>query len=651
MSNCSENASGNQVSILSQVLSTLSKIRRDQKYRQIKNIIEDQKYLLKSNLVISDDLLCALKSFSIDAPLIELHEGREVIGLLTFQAIVIDMVIAESVPESLVDLKKLLKDCQIRFVSLFTWQDLQKFIVYADYFGLLSWRKMVDGSSLDWNDITPLDRSLKDCAVSIDDICVFLERVVLKHPNDGALSGLGRTIKEKLSSDPVLRKALEEHIDAIIRNKDIKRFLPNFISGLVHGNEEKFDVLLDQLKESYSDENLFNILYAFGVCCPISKGERFDGIVRDEYKAAKISRQNYLAVSAMRRVVDDGVTFNLHESLRSNATEADLHEVYNYLYDLSERSQSSWYKGLAMKLFSFEEEKMIGRLNFLLYELSEKNLDLVYAVLAERFRSLGSKCFLGEHLEHIFEKDIERFQFNLSSWLNSDSRKTHSAILKICSGRVSSEHCRISPGYFLPLPVKEKVYICLKIAGYVYSMEHLQSLLFSILDISDEQDKILLTNLFSLFRNYLIYNYRSTLDLIKERLASESLKPHHKLFFQALMNYYDQYFEQLNLVGNFIELRCDAKLSEYLRFYRQQQFSDSMKESDKGTFLDMLKPVSLHSSRWAIRRNEEKKHEVMPLGLIQHSMEFPSGEKLDPIAQESLRRTYQKITKDEINIS
>ena len=65
----------------------------------------------------------------------------------------------------------------------------------------------------------------------------------------------------------------------------------------------------------------------------------------------------------------------------------------------------------------------------------------------------------------------------------------------------------------------------------------------------------------------------------------------------------------------------------------------------------MMKPVNIHSKNWAIRRSNQKVHEVQPLGYIEHSVEFPSGEKLNPTFHETLRRNFQRIQKHEISFS
>ena len=93
------------------------------------------------------------------------------------------------------------------------------------------------------------------------------------------------------------------------------------------------------------------------------------------------------------------------------------------------------------------------------------------------------------------------------------------------------------------------------------------------------------------------------------------------------------------------------KLEEFIRFYKSQLFAASMRESNKKGFLSMMKSVNLHAKKWAMRRKGEKIHQVTELALIEHSFEFPSGEKLDPTRQESLRRNFQRIQKHEINFS
>ena len=139
-------------------------------------------------------------------------------------------------------------------------------------------------------------------------------------------------------------------------------------------------------------------------------------------------------------------------------------------------------------------------------------------------------------------------------------------MLRICTKRNSPAVYKVSQIYFRTLTAEEKVYICIKIAGFVYSMEHLQSLLFSVLEAALPEDDALLTNLYGIFDEYLVHNYRSTLDMIKERLKWTDCPAHQRGFLQSIDDNYENYFKGLNKVRVFKELHSDAKTGRIYPF-------------------------------------------------------------------------------------
>jgi hypothetical protein len=122
-------------------------------------------------------------------------------------------------------------------------------------------------------------------------------------------------------------------------------------------------------------------------------------------------------------------------------------------------------------------------------------------------------------------------------------------------------------------------------------------------------------------------------------------------FYESLNYHYERYFAQLKTVRDFPELRPDRKLAEHLRFYTQQKFVQEFKKAPRPAWADFGKSITIHSHRWALRRPEEAKHAPAPLNHIETSAEFPSGERLNPIFQENMRRTYQKMKRDEIDLN
>jgi hypothetical protein len=122
-------------------------------------------------------------------------------------------------------------------------------------------------------------------------------------------------------------------------------------------------------------------------------------------------------------------------------------------------------------------------------------------------------------------------------------------------------------------------------------------------------------------------------------------------FYDDLNESYEQYFRDLGRIKTYPELHPDLVLVQHIQFYTQNQFSEKSKNIGKTGLAALFKNTPIHSHRWAIRRENEPIHQPSPLGHFKTSMEFPSGERLNPIYQETMRRTYQRMKRDEIDIN
>ena len=252
----------------------------------------------------------------------------------------------------------------------------------------------------------------------------------------------------------------------------------------------------------------------------------------------------------------------------------------------------------------------------------------------------------------LVRKDKELFQNCLTDWFLSGERNIYKALLKLCTVRdLEDDDFKLSNKRLATLSEGDKLFIGFKIAGFIYSKEHLQNLMFSLVASVKPEEHTLMQNLFNILYNYVVYNYRSVLDDVKTLLKNSALPVHLRSFYESLVHHYEKYFDQLKTVRDFPELRPDRKLSEHLRFYSQQKFAQEFKNAPRPAWADFSKGVTLHSHRWATRDPENLKHTPSPLDHIETSAEFPSGERLNPIFQETMRRTYQKMQRDEIDLN
>lgn len=611
--------------------------------------IASSTYTIKGEWLVDEKLYRFLDSSGISAQFLSIDSGAFLIDKLLVQLIIIDKLLSQNFKRStLKELEESLKDASKLYKPLLNWNDSGIVIAYLHQMGMTKWGHFVSGASLQWNNFNILDKAMAMIELRAEDIFVFLKKLQRSDAFPGGVHKVSTTLSTKLLSQPKLAVEFEDELDRIIADKELQKFLTAVIIGLSGENGKDFIRLLEIVKHKYEGEVLFQLFWGFIRCCPNEYRLEFEKLIKSKFDSGALSKPQYLQLCGQFKSCSPEIASLVNEPLQ----QGDFVGVYEYLYDLAPtESKEIWFKDAAISIFTLNDSEHKGQLDFLLYNLSGYNLDLIYVLLTARFENLGASHFLGEHLDHIIELDQELFHLNLTKWFNSTHVSVHKAMLKMCSGRHSDGVSKISGTYFKSLSTEEKLFICYKIAGFVYSMENLQSLLFSVLDASESGDEILLVNLEHIFKDYLVYNYRSTLDVIKIKLDSINCPTHHKLFFTPIVDAFEQYFSDLNKVRMFNELRADSKLEELLRFYKQQLFAESMKESNKMGFLSMIKSVNLHAKKWAIRREGETIHKVEPLSLIEHSFEFPSGEKLDPTYQESLRRNYQRIQKHEINFS
>ncbi|GAA4196138.1 hypothetical protein GCM10022289_01370 [Pedobacter jeongneungensis] len=629
--------------------SEFERLRMCNGYHKRDVIIENASFEILDKWIKSPELFDFFKSCDVSDAYLMDQVGNKMVDKVFSQLMLIEYLVEGGLDTSnLSSLGAALKKAAERYKPLLYWNESGMVIAYLEKIAIKEWSSFVGEADMDWNNFNILHKAFSVLEVSFESVLDFLKSLHSATGLTGASHQVSRTLIEKLSAQPVLAARFDRELEMLIDEKYAEDFVTAVIIGLVEGKVENFDRLLDRVKDQFGNEKLYLLLWAFGRCCPDERRKDFQDLIKARFDAKQLDKAQYLKLCGMCRFVGD----DLYALAKEPIVSGDFEGVHDYVYDLvALEHNKKWFSHAAIQIFIADEPSFIGQLNLFLYSLCEHNLDLVYELLTNRFEVMGEYQLLDSNLDHIIDLDHDRFHVYLTKWFNSENRNVHKAMLRICSGRNSSANCKVSQHYFRTLPAEEKVYICIKIAGFVYSMEQLQSLLFSVLDAALPDDEALLTNLQGIFVDYLIYNYRSTLDMIKERLNDTKCPAHQREFLQPIDDDYENYFKNLNRVKVFKELQSDAKLEEFSRFYKNQLFAASMKESNSKGFLSMMKSVNLYAKKWAIRRKEEKVHEVAELALIQHSFEFPSGEKLDPTRQETLRRNYQRIQKHEINFS
>lgn len=530
--------------------------------------------------------------------------------------------------------------------------DRSLLVVYLDRFGYKSWNELALTLDGNWRSIALLNDSLPYCQVSLDAMFHFITVSCDKNPNDLGIGLLGNHILLKFQMEAALSDELQKRLDEVLEAPALRGMLPMFLRAQVGENEETYARLVTELPTRYGLDFPGELYYALGAACPrdLESLASFKRAIDAALQDGSLSPMFYLRAAGVKKIRTSDVIALAVDISSGSANKEELTEVLQFLVIYIDDYTEPWFKDIAARLVVRFEDQHHQLLEHFFYLLQDKDLRLIYELFSARFTALGEKGILKRAWDNLVEKDPELFAEHLTRWFKDGTTNTHFALLHLCSVEIPVSYFRVSSKVLEGVSASERLYIAYKIAGYVYSGDHLQQLLFSIVETVQSDQKALLQHLYSLFDSYVIYNYRGTLDKIDQMLKVSRLPIHLQSFYCQLREDYDQYFADLASIPALKELRPHSRLTEYIRFYSQEKFSLTLKDKEKSGLRSLFKGSPVHSHRWAIWRPEQKVHEVYPLAHIQSSFEFPSGEKLNPAYQELTRRTYQKIRKDEIDI-
>ncbi|MEH3112581.1 hypothetical protein [Pedobacter terrae] len=586
----------------------------------------------------------------------KLLHGSSSISLFLVQFVFIHYYLAngKNNPESLEAVKNFVNDFPMLKSILGDWSGYYKVVIYQDYFKKHSWNDYVKSSTWAWNEINLLDHSILNCKVSFETVLEYLTSIVTKHPNDYGVPRVGKNIILKMELDGLFKREVENNIETIISIESASVFLLSFLRGMIVSRTD-FEKWFKLLSKQYPKGKAFKILYALGVACPTEQScqEELKQEIDNTLATGNISSAECVQLYSIKNFKSEDILDYLIKLSATSVSQEDTNALIHFLLNnLDSDIDSDWFRKILFNIVKIDDEKNLGILNNLFYSLIEKDIKFAYELIEARYELLGPKSFLTDHWHELVIADKDLFSAKLTQWLNSDVTNIHWALLKLCTiNEISPSDFKINATIFRSLALRDKLYIAIKIIGFIYSKDHLQSLMFSLVEYVEQSETILIDNLFRFFYNYVIYNYRTSLDTIKDILKAKELPSHLLKFYDDLDKSYYQYFKDLGIIKDLPELYPDSRLVQHIQFYTQSHFAEKSKDIGKTGFAALFKNTPVHSHRWAIRQDDDSIHAPKSLGYFKTSMEFPSGERLNPIYQETMRRTYQRMKRDEIDIN
>lgn len=504
-----------------------------------------------------------------------------------------------------------------------------------------------------WSDIHLLSSVLPFSNASFDDFLSWITIIVKEQEKDMALGTVGKYVYHSVLFKDDKGHEIEANLTVTANHPQAHHFFLGMLKGLKEKQGKSVKYYTDILLPFLNSSNTFAILYGLGSIAQESDKTKdaFFKLIDNRVNTGDLYLKDFIRLSCYYNYYTPEVCNRIDAVIETTQENDELLAIIEFLHHAPGDVNRAWFFNAVRSIIIKEEASLTQALNYLLIQIAESHLPEAYELFTLRLQKIGAHNLLKTALQEMTRKNPEQFQSSFVRWLLQGNYPVHAALLHISSlSFLGSSLFEIPDHIYNNLTPKEKLFVAYKIVGYVYSMEALQRLILSLIKSIKADHEVLKEGLIFILQEYLVYNYRGTLTLIKNDLSQTTLLPFAKDIYQKVNDHFEDYFEKLNSISVDKELLPSREDVRLRNFYHQKLFADLPKKAEENSIASLFKSTQVNANNWAIRRPAELKHKPSPLGHIAVTTEYPSGEKLNPIYQEYIRRTYQKLEIDEINI-
>lgn len=308
-----------------------------------------------------------------------------------------------------------------------------------------------------------------------------------------------------------------------------------------------------------------------------------------------------------------------------------------------------FYSDILKKLI-FIETKYVSAYNTLVYNLRKcrDHPNIVIQFLEEWLVVNPSRPKKVTRLTSVFvdlyRYNKEKFEELVTNWLNSDNHAFHIALFHLFPdlGSNNIKEFSLSRHVVKSLSPEDLEFIIYKIIGYVYDWKLSSVLLFSILE-SRFDEKRTVNLIRDVFINYLIFNYYSCTEFLKDKEKDSPKKVAGVI--QKICKESERYYDAFGKLPLVKELDPSEERLKHFNKYQSKMFSKSMEENkgNQNSFLDLVTTINFRVGKSSFAKYEGQYSEHMTPQLFSHSAELPRGEFIDPIGQAKLRLIWQNM--------
>ncbi len=335
-------------------------------------------------------------------------------------------------------------------------------------------------------------------------------------------------------------------------------------------------------------------------------------------------------------------------------TKREEKEIKSYLIDIIHYSvdintEQEFYLTILDSLVTFDASQLgyHSMFGYMLSNLVDKNLVIVknyinqWIVQDDHYNKI--KVF-----ESVFSKIYDQhpveFQILITEWLNEDNHKYQLAMFNVIREMsfASNSTFELSPSLLATYNVNDIEYITQKIVGYIYDRKVSRVMLFSILKHRYDNEDI--TQLVGrLFVDYLIFNYYSTIDYLKDQKKSVNRKL--KKIISDIIFEGDRYYKAYSDLDILKEFQPSTERLRFMDKIQNKKLNKMRDESDKtdNSFLSMVTTLQFRTGKKAFGKFNGQYSQEMEPKLFSVSEELPRGEYIDPVAQSILRLEGQNF--------
>ncbi|RBW59541.1 hypothetical protein DS884_07345 [Tenacibaculum sp. E3R01] len=445
---------------------------------------------------------------------------------------------------------------------------------------------------------------------------------LLTHKTDDFQNALGNIISGLFKIDP---NSAKEKTKKLITDTDTAKIVQG-ISSIArfdfdkHPSKEFLNYLDNRFSELIKNDESVDILAAILFVCRC--------------------KRNYLPKC------DQHITALLNHE--HSQIKIHLIDILNFALDIN--TEKEFYKTILTSLVSFDIS-FIGyyrSFDYMLSRLVKNHLELVMEFLNEwiTFSNENSKNIklFQSVFNEIHDTSIPDFQEIITRWLNDDNVSfqiaTFSLMREMSYRNISS--IELSTSLLKDYSFYDIEYITFKIIGFVYDRKLSRSMLYSILH-SKYEDTEIVPIMKWVFVDYLIFNYYSTIDFLKEKnkkapsklkkVISQIIKEGEKLYLV---------YSDLDVLKEFEPSRERLKYIDKIQNKKMQKAHQENEKNDT-SFLSQITSLHFRAGKKAFGKFGGKYSQEMEPKLFSQSEEMPRGENIDPVGQAVLRLESQNF--------